>query len=60
MCIRDRAWTCAFPRSAPCALLVELASLGAYVVDGKMVDKPFVLRAQAIVAAAHAQGLLAA
>ena len=26
------AWTCAFPRSAPCALLVELASLGAYVV----------------------------
>ena len=22
------AWTCAFPRSAPCALLVELASLG--------------------------------
>ena len=24
------AWTCAFPRSAPCALLVELASLGAY------------------------------
>ncbi|WP_353179275.1 HpcH/HpaI aldolase/citrate lyase family protein [Delftia acidovorans] len=35
-------------------------ALGAYVVDGKMVDKPFVLRAQAIVAAAHAQGLLAA
>lgn len=34
-------------------------ALGAYVVDGKMVDKPFVLRAQAIVAAAHAQGLLA-
>lgn len=26
------AWACAFPRSAPCALLVELASLGAYVV----------------------------
>jgi citrate lyase subunit beta/citryl-CoA lyase len=35
-------------------------ALGAYVVDGKMVDKPFVLRAQAIVAAARAQGLLAA
>ncbi|MBB1648583.1 CoA ester lyase [Delftia sp. UME58] len=35
-------------------------ALGAYVVDGKMVDKPFVLRAQAIVAAAHAQGLLGA
>lgn len=35
-------------------------ALGAYVVDGKMVDKPFVLRAQAIVAAAHAQGLLVA
>lgn len=35
-------------------------ALGAYVVDGKMVDKPFVLRAHAIVAAAHAQGLLVA
>jgi citrate lyase subunit beta/citryl-CoA lyase len=35
-------------------------ALGAYVVDGKMVDKPFVLRAQAIVAAARAQGLLVA
>lgn len=30
----------------------DAQALGAYVVDGKMVDKPFVLRAQAIVASA--------
>lgn len=35
-------------------------ALGAYVVDGKMVDRPFVLRAQAIVEQARAQGLLPA
>jgi citrate lyase subunit beta/citryl-CoA lyase len=35
-------------------------ALGAYVVDGKMVDRPFVLRAQAIVDSARAAGLLAA
>ncbi|GAB2473121.1 citrate (pro-3S)-lyase subunit beta [Comamonas humi] len=34
------------------------AAVGAYVVDGKMVDRPFVLRAQAIVAGARAAGLL--
>jgi len=34
------------------------AAVGAYVVDGKMVDRPFVLRAQAIVASARAAGLL--
>lgn len=33
-------------------------ALGAYVVDGKMVDRPFVIRAQAIVASARAAGLL--
>lgn len=35
-------------------------ALGAYVVDGKMVDRPFVLRAQAIVEQARTQGLLPA
>ena len=34
------------------------AAVGAYVVDGKMVDRPFVLRAQAIVDSARAAGLL--
>ena len=33
-------------------------AVGAYVVDGKMVDKPFVLRARAIVASARASGRL--
>ncbi len=33
-------------------------ALGAYVVDGKMVDRPFVIRAQSIVSQARAQGLL--
>lgn len=32
-------------------------AVGAYMVDGKMVDRPFVLRAQAIVASARAAGL---
>lgn len=36
----------------------EAHALGAYVVDGKMVDRPFVLRAQSIVDQARAQGLL--
>ena len=34
-------------------------ALGAYVVDGKMIDKPFVLRAEAIVKSAKALGLIA-
>ncbi len=34
-------------------------AVGAYMVDGKMVDRPFVLRAQAIVASARAAGLIA-
>ena len=34
-------------------------AVGAYVVDGKMIDKPFVLRAEAIVASARALGLIA-
>lgn len=33
-------------------------AVGAYMVDGKMVDRPFVLRAQAIVASARASGLI--
>ncbi|WP_233829911.1 HpcH/HpaI aldolase/citrate lyase family protein [Paraburkholderia sp. ZP32-5] len=35
-------------------------SVGAYVVDGKMIDPPFVARAEAIVAAARGLGLLPA
>ncbi len=35
-------------------------AVGAYVVDGKMIDKPFVLRAEAIVKSARALGLIAA
>lgn len=38
----------------------EANAVGAYVVDGKMVDRPFVLRAQSILAAARAMGLLGA
>ena len=36
----------------------DAGAVGAYVVDGKMVDRPFVLRAQAIVASARASGLV--
>jgi citrate lyase subunit beta/citryl-CoA lyase len=36
----------------------EASATGAYVVDGKMIDRPFVLRAQGIVAQAQAAGLL--
>lgn len=36
----------------------EARGVGAYMVDGHMVDGPFVRRAEAIVAAARAQGLL--
>ncbi|MBS7350565.1 MAG: CoA ester lyase [Comamonas sp.] len=36
----------------------EASSTGAFVVDGKMIDRPFVLRAQAIIASARASGLL--
>lgn len=41
------------------AALADADGVGAYVVDGKMIDKPFVLRAQAIVAQARALGLIA-
>ena len=36
----------------------DAGAVGAYVVDGKMVDRPFVLRARAIVASARASGLV--
>ncbi|HQQ71186.1 MAG TPA: CoA ester lyase [Alicycliphilus sp.] len=36
----------------------DAGAVGAYMVDGKMVDRPFVLRAQAIVASARASGLI--
>ncbi|MFT3811950.1 MAG: CoA ester lyase [Acidovorax sp.] len=36
----------------------EASATGAYVVDGKMIDRPFVLRAQGIVARARAAGLI--
>ena len=38
----------------------DATAVGAYVVDGKMIDKPFVLRAEAIVKSARALGLIAA
>jgi citrate lyase subunit beta/citryl-CoA lyase len=41
------------------AARADADGVGAYVVDGKMVDRPFVLRAQAIVAQAEALGLIA-
>lgn len=34
----------------------EANAVGAYLVDGKMVDRPFVLRAQSILAAARTWG----
>lgn len=37
----------------------DASGTGAYLVDGKMVDKPFVIRAEQIVASARALGLLA-
>lgn len=40
------------------ALNAEAQGVGAYVVDGKMIDAPFMRRAQAIVAAATRLGLL--
>lgn len=36
----------------------DVRGAGAYVVDGKMIDPPFVLRAQAVVATAGRLGLL--
>jgi citrate lyase subunit beta / citryl-CoA lyase len=36
----------------------DAKGLGAYLVDGKMIDRPFVLRAQAIVDTARRMGLL--
>jgi len=40
------------------ATRADAQGLGAYVVDGKMIDAPFVARAHAIVATAHSLGLL--
>lgn len=40
------------------AAAADAEGLGAYMVDGRMVDRPFVLRAQAIVEAARRLGLL--
>ena len=40
------------------AAAADAQGLGAYMVDGRMIDRPFVLRAQAIVAAARRLGLL--
>jgi citrate lyase subunit beta/citryl-CoA lyase len=40
------------------ARVAEAQGVGAYVVDGRMVDRPFVIRAQAIVAVARRLGLL--
>ena len=45
-------------RIVEAARAADAQALGAYVVDGRMVDKPFVLRAEAIVASARACGLL--
>lgn len=42
------------------AAQADAGGVGAYVVDGKMIDRPFVLRAQAVVAQAQALGLAAA
>ena len=36
----------------------DAQGVGAYVVDGRMIDLPFVLRARAIVASARGLGLL--
>jgi citrate lyase subunit beta/citryl-CoA lyase len=36
----------------------DASGVGAYVVDGKMIDMPFVIRARAIVASARSLGLL--
>ena len=40
------------------AQTADAHAVGAYVVDGKMVDRPFVLRAQSILVSARALGLL--
>ncbi len=40
------------------AARADADGVGAYVVDGKMIDRPFVLRAQALVAQARALGLV--
>ena len=40
------------------ARTADAGGVGAYVVDGKMIDMPFVIRARAIVASAHSLGLL--
>ncbi|MDB5945535.1 MAG: citryl-CoA lyase [Ramlibacter sp.] len=46
-------------RVVEAARVAQLAGVGAYVVGGKMVDAPFVRRAEAIVAAATRLGLIA-
>ncbi|MBW8719114.1 MAG: HpcH/HpaI aldolase/citrate lyase family protein, partial [Variovorax paradoxus] len=40
------------------ARAADAGGVGAYVVDGKMIDMPFVIRARAIVASARSLGLL--
>ena len=45
-------------RVVEAAYQAEQAGVGAYVVDGKMVDRPFVMRAEQLLARARAQGLL--
>lgn len=45
---------------AEAARAADGQALGAYVVDGKMVDRPFVIRAHSIIASARAAGLLPA
>jgi citrate lyase beta subunit len=40
------------------AIAADAQGLGAYLVDGKMIDRPFLLRAQAIVAIARRLGLV--
>lgn len=46
-------------RIVAAAAEAERTAVGAYVVDGKMIDKPFVLRAEALVARARAAGWIA-
>jgi len=40
------------------AIAADAQGLGAYLVDGKMIDRPFLLRAQAIMATARRLGLV--
>jgi citrate lyase subunit beta/citryl-CoA lyase len=47
-------------RVVAAAALAQADGVGAYVVDGKMIDAPFVRRAQATVGIARRLGLIAA